>query len=756
MLGNILLKYRIPLCFLLVGTSIYSVIGLFRIEIKQDFSTYFPRGDADRQFYEKIIGELGDEDDLLSIALVNESGIFDTVFLRKVADFTNAANVLPDVERAFSITNVEDAVRTPFGIVPQPFLTWDSAGQFNTDSAGLAADPRIAERLFSKKMNALLVTLQLEHDLDPRREEAVIAALESKLDSMKFDRTYIGGLVYYEVNYNRTSNRELIWGTVKCIGILVLLLGFVYQSGWGVVLPLLVFCVSLLNLLGYLVLRGHPLDIMSNLYPTIMLVVSVSDVIHIFSKYEDRIKQGQPRLEAIRLALNDAGLGTFLTSFTTAIGFLALAISSIPATTKFGLDMALGVMLAYFVTVVMLVSLMPFIRPSAFVASDFLFKKWERSYSGIAKLIQQKGRLLTRASVLLAAVSVASLFFINTNHHLESAVSTEALHKSVAYFDEEAAGARTFEMAILPKNSHRLNDLALLEQIEKLHNHLDSLPQLGGVYSPATFYKSLNKSMHGGGAEAYALPETQEDLNRSEKAFRKFKPAFVSHIMNKERTVGKVSARIPDLGRLNVKKIDQSVEEWVAEHLDSSLVQVKITGASHMVDRVQEISIRSMFSGLAFSFVVIGLLMALLFRNWKVTLISIWVNAWPLLLTAACMALFGIELRYGTSIMFTIGFVIAVDDTVHLLLNYKFERRNQPDEHTAILSALNHTGRAMTLTSLLLVGGFGILMTSSFRDSQDIGLLTSLLLVFAILADLLLCPRLLMDVFEEQKTRKPD
>jgi hypothetical protein len=135
--------------------------------------------------------------------------------------------------------------------------------------------------------------------------------------------------------------------------------------------------------------------------------------------------------------------------------------------------------------------------------------------------------------------------------------------------------------------------------------------------------------------------------------------------------------------------------------------------------------------------------MGWLFRAWRIVLISIAVNVLPLLMTALCMALLGIELRYGTSIMFTIGFVIAVDDTIHFLLNYKLERQRQPDDRTAILEALNHTGRAMMLTSVLLVGGFGVLISSDFEDAQAIGLLTSLLLIFAILTDLLLCPSLL-------------
>lgn len=749
MLGNLLLKYRILLIFLLAGTSIYSMFGLFRIEVKQDFSTYFPKGDADRQFYENVIAELGDEDDLLSVALVNKGGIFDTVFLNKVANFTNAVNVLPNVERAFSITNIEDAVRSPFGILPKPFLEWDSTGQFQTDSAKLASDARIAERLFTKKMDAVLVTLQLKRELSPLQDEAIMAFLENKLDSMQFDSAVIGGMRYYEVSYNRASNRELIKGTILCIGVLVLLLSFIFRSFWGVLMPLLIFCISLLNLLGYLVLMGHPLDTMSNLFPTIMLVVSVCDVIHIFSKFEERTKEGKPHREAVSLALNDAGLAILITAFTTAVGFVTLAISAIPATTRFGLDMAVGVIIACVTSQIMLAGLMPLVRSSAFIASDFMMKGWETAFRQIVHLTSFHGKKIIWTAVLVTLIGAISVFFINTDHRLESAISTAALRESVQYFDGETAGARSFELAIVPQNGKKLDELVTLMEIEKLHDYLDSMPQLGGIYSPVTVFKSLNMAMNGGSPTEYRLPEIDEELVRSERAFKQFRPPFFNHIMNKERTLGKISARIPDLGRHQIRKLDHQVEDWATRNLDTSIVKIKVTGASHMVDRVQEISIASVPSGLVFSFMVIGVLMGLLFKNLRIVLISIAVNVFPLFLTAILMAILGIELRYGTSIMFAIGFVIAEDDTVHFLTQYKLERQRQPDEATAIFVAMRHSGHAMVLTSFLLSAAFGILIVSDFKDSQDIGLLTSIMVIFAILTDLLLCPSLLLRVFSK-------
>jgi len=169
-----------------------------------------------------------------------------------------------------------------------------------------------------------------------------------------------------------------------------------------------------------------------------------------------------------------------------------------------------------------------------------------------------------------------------------------------------------------------------------------------------------------------------------------------------------------------------------------------------MVDKIQEHSIRNMFSSILFALIVISLLIALVFGNYKVVLIVIISNLLPLLVCGALMALLGIELRYGTSVIFTIGFVIALDDTIHFMTKFQLEKSKGKPTVEAVRLTLFQTGRAILTTSVVLFFGFLILLFSDFRDSKAIGILVSFMLVGALVTDLYLVPVLLIKFLSDE------
>jgi len=152
---------------------------------------------------------------------------------------------------------------------------------------------------------------------------------------------------------------------------------------------------------------------------------------------------------------------------------------------------------------------------------------------------------------------------------------------------------------------------------------------------------------------------------------------------------------------------------------------------------------QSLLAGLSIAFVVVGFLMGMLFRSWKMLLISMVPNVVPLVLTGGVMGLFGITLTASTALVFVIAFGIAVDDTIHFLSRYRLERRNGLDKDAAILETLKGTGKAMILTSFILMGGFVLLLASDFGGTLNTGLFTALTIIFAMFSDLFLLPILL-------------
>ncbi len=751
MFGEWMLRYRWLWMFTLLSALTGAAYLLPNVKIDQNFDNYFPDQDPDLAFYQYMTGELGDEDNLLSVAVYRETSIFDSVFLAQFHAFTLETGKLPYILGARSLTNLNEVRRTPFGNLSTPFIHLSNPERFSSDSLQLRKDPRLSGRLISPDFKTLAVILQLEPGIDGSRGEQLISDLERLGQQFGFEEMYITGRKYFEVSHNRVSRKEILKGFILCMALIIVILGFIYQTFWGILLPVLIYTFSILLFLAYGVLRGHSLDIMSSLAPTILLIVSVSDVIHFFSKYEDQIKCGQDKRTAIKATLNTIGLAIFLTSFTTAIGFLALLTSSLPTLRQFGEDIAIGVLLAFLVTLLFIPFSLWYIPGRVIRTRTDWYQWWHKRAHQIIQFIQKKRKWIFGSAVFLALFGAWGLTQMNTNHFFigtlpKKHTSTEA----ALFFENNLGGVRTFEIALTPEEGVLLNDLNLLKQIEQLHAYVDSLPRTGGVYSPVTFYKSLNKAWFGGQTSAYKLPASQESLIQQEQQFQNFSSKIFHRILNKEKTFGKISARMNDPGRDNIYPLNEKVEHWINAHLDTTLFDARIIGASAMADKIQEHSIRNMFTGLAIALGAISLLIFLLYRKWQMVLIVLAINILPLMITGALMALSGIVLRCVTSVIFTIGFVIAVDDTIHFVGRYRLERLRGLSSEEAVAITLKETGRAMLLTSVILFFGFAQLTTSIFRDAQAVGALVSIMLFFALVVDLFLGPLLILKFMKRQ------
>lgn len=745
MFGRFIIRFRYFLVACLVCMTAYSLWLLPRLDINQNFSHYFPEGDDELSFYRQMTAQLGDEDDLIAVALRRRAGIFDSVFLNKIHQFTLYSAGLPYTLSAQSLTMLEEPVRTPFGMVSRPFIHIDQPALYPADSLRIRQDERLMRRLVSIDLTALVVTLKTEQNLNARQGGQLIDSLEQVIHETGVDEAYIAGRKYFEVSYNRISNRELARGVALALAIIAFFLGWMYRSLWGVALPMAVFLLSMINFFGYCVLTSRALDATSNLFPTIILISGLSDSIHLFSNYEDKLKETFKPRSAMIQALNEVGLATFLTAATTAIGFLTFAISPIPAIRLFGLDVAFGVMLTYLIAHILVPSVLIRIKGESIRTKPDFNQWWASVAEWLYFVAIHRRRFVAGVAWALLLLSIGGISLINTNNLIVSTLPKEhSIRKTARFFEEQLSGVRTLELAILPGAGHKLNEIHVLNEIEKLHIHIKSLPLVNGVHSPVTYFKSLNQSWFGGNPTAYHLPESQELLIKQQRLTEKWQGGAFRNLLNEEQTWGKISARMTDPGRMRVTDFNEHLKNWIQQNTNTSIVHFHITGATLMTDKVHVYSLANLRNGLLLDALAIGLLIALALRKWRMVLITLAVNIYPLFLAGALMGLTGIELRFTTSIIFIIGLVIAADDTTHFLSKYMIARLRNIPVPEAVRSTLHETGRPVVITFGVLFLGFAILIFSDFRDSQAVGLLVSFLLLCGVLADLFLLPLLLL------------
>jgi len=504
-------------------------------------------------------------------------------------------------------------------------------------------------------------------------------------------------------------------------------------------------------------MNGKNLDIMTILIPTIMFVVGMSDVIHILSKYLEELRYGKDKISAIQKTMKEVGLATFLTSLTTAIGFLTLLTAGIRPIREFGVYTAVGVMLAFILAITFLPALLFFLEKPKIVntQNDKLFwYKWLHNL--LLSIIKHRIAILI-TTITLSIISIYGISKIEINVKLIDEVNEgDPLKEDFLFFEKNFGGGRPFEFTIWLKDSTKsILDESVLKDLNKIQNYLEKDFHVKQIFSPISVVKSLNRSIHAGLPFYYNIPT---DSLENQKITRLLKIASNAKALNNLITPNQLQARftgkIDDIGSKYMIQKTDSMYLFLEQNLDPSIYGYKVTGSAALIDKTNFYLSKNMLEGLLIAFVAIAIIMSLLFKSPKIILVSLIPNIIPLLLIGGLIGFWGIGLKMSTSIIFTIAFGIAVDDTIHFLSKLKIELSKGKSMLYAIKRTFISTGKAIILTSIILSGGFLTLILSSFNGTFYTGLLISLTLIFAVFADLLLIPVLLIFLYPSAKKHK--
>jgi predicted RND superfamily exporter protein len=255
-----------------------------------------------------------------------------------------------------------------------------------------------------------------------------------------------------------------------------------------------------------------------------------------------------------------------------------------------------------------------------------------------------------------------------------------------------------------------------------------------------TVIKSLNQMVNGGSVKSYSFPEN-DTIFENLRQYQAMVPGNTLNVLqSKDKMKLRISTRMNDLGADSIKKIGQRIDKWITSNLDSNVIKVKRTGTGMLVDRNSEYVRDNTISSLFWSVLIISILMALIFREWRVMLIFLIPNLFPLFICGGFMGFLGIQLEAGVSIVFSVIFGIAVDDTIHTLSKLKMFKDKGDSTDDALYHTMMEVGKPMIHTAVILFFGFLVMLFSSNPPSQNVGILMSFTLASALISDLFLLP----------------
>lgn len=729
--------------------SIGAFTQLPKVKLSYDFESFFPKDDPEIQAYDKFRKSFGTDNEYVLLGVENNAGIFDTSFLQKIDIISKQLKQLDLVGKVQSITTQKRIIKSPFGGYTYPLVHLHDDIKLKKDSVKIYTGNNSIYKLFvGENATSTLISFSANKVLTRAETDTLVSQSRAIFNQFEFDKIHVAGRIFGQEYYVNKMGSELVFFASLSILFLILFLTITFRSFWGVLVPLLIVKLTVVWQLAGMVVMGQSLDLLATILPTILFVVGISDVVHIINRYLEELRLGKTQQVAIEVAFKQVGLATFLTSLTTGIGFLTLLTASIDPIKDFGLYAAMGVSIAFLLAFSLLPAILR-ILPTPKIVKKKDWINWNRIMEKIFWFSVKKNKLVIGLSLVLIAVCFYGISVVKIdNYLLEDLPKGDPHLEDFFFFEKEFEGVRTFEFLLTAKDSSSLLSFEHKAFVEELEKKLEKTFETKGIQSPLMAIRFLNQMNNGGKNDAFLIPNQRKIYTKLTKELKKIraKQDKLGSFLSKEGNVFRFSGKIHDLGGNKMNQLNLQLKNWVSE---KGRYNLEVTGIAYLIDKTNSNLASDMMLGLGIAFAVVALIMGVLFRSVTMVLITLVPNILPLIMIGGVMGALGIDLKISTSIIFTIAFGIAVDDTIHYMSKLKLELYKGHSFALALRRASISTGKAIVITSLILISGFISMVFSSFASTLYIGLLVSLTLLFAVIADLLLLPALIVTFYKK-------
>lgn len=739
----------------LLSITAWLIYSCKDLEFDYNFEHFFPVESDDAEFFYDFREKFGSDNEFIIIGVERPDGIFNKTFLEKVSEFCDSTAHFKGVRSVTSLTSVRTPIINSFGVIEVPLVNLNSEQTVKQDSAILVNDRTLVGNLISPDAKSLAIYIRHLDLMKKSTSDSLLNDIETYVAAHFTENTLVTGKLKSERAYlTKTQSELLLFMSVSFI-LVTIFLWFTFRNFWGVVVPLAVVVLAIIWTIGIMAVTGKAIDIMIILMPCILFVVGMSDVIHITSQFYEKIEEGFSKIESIRLSLEEVGFATFLTCISTSIAFLTLNTTSIQPIRDFGTYTAIGVVVAYILSITVLPFILIHVKNPDRFKVHVVQLRWDRFLRKLIKWVFRNPiKILVSTSVLLI-VSIWGIGMIEVNNSvLDDLDENDPIKQEFKFFDSNYSGVRGFEMQVESQSDEGILSYEAAQELLILEEYLRDTYRVGALISPLDVVRGFNKASNEGDPLYFTVPSEKDEYNLLIANLKPWlKRKEIRQLISAEMQLGRFSGRIKDKGSKAVDKRNVAFDEFLKTK-NLSFINVRITGSSDLIDKSNSYLTDNMLQGLSLDIIALMFIIGIIFRSWRMMLISIIPNVIPLAMIAGVIGLAGIEMKVTISIIFSIAFGIAVDDTLHLLSRLKVELSKGIGLYKALMITYLSTGKAMILTAMVISAGFSTLMLSNFKSTFYVGLLISMTLLFALIAELILMPVLLMWIYGAKRQNK--
>ena len=538
--------------------------------------------------------------------------------------------------------------------------------------------------------------------------------------------------------------------------IIMIVLYALFRRISGVFLPLICVGLTLITTVSLMAIFSAPFTMATQIMPTFLLAVVTSAAIHLLAIFYKDLMRTKDKKASLRYAMGHSGLAIVMTSLTTAAGLWSFSFSGVAPVADLGVFASSGVLVGLLFTLVFLPALIAktnfaHLEQKSDVEGNTLM---DRVLLGISKIGTGRPKLIVAISAILiifAAVVATQLRF--SHFPLQWLPEDNFARVATETVDENLAGALTLEVVVDTGKTNGLYNPELLRKIDDVSENIDSITSgnmfVGKVISFIDIIKETNKALNENREEYYSIPDNPDLIAQEFLLFESSGNGDLNSLVDANYSKARLTFKTPFIDSLEAKIFIDRAQTYLDKEF-GALASVSFTGIGTLMTVTFEEAIYSSATSYILAFSLITVLMVLLIGNLKIGLISMIPNLLPIIFLSTIMVIFKMPLDMFTLLIGAIALGLAVDDTVHFMHNFRRYELQYNDVDKAVRLTLMGTGRAITLTSIVLALGFLVLTFSQMNNMFDFGVLTACAILVALVADFFLMPAIMKLIIKDK------
>ena len=723
------------------------------ITFDTDYRVFFSEDNPQLKTFEQLQNTYTKTDNVMFVLAPKDGNVFNRETLASIARLTEASWQIPYSIRVDSLTNYQhtradgDDLHVD-DLVPEELLENLDAPALQRIRDIAVNEPLLVDHLISAKghVTGVNVTIQLPDDTTGKEVPSVAAFARDLVEEVKAGNpeldVYLTGMVMMNNSFPEVSIHDQQTLVPMMFGIIILTLVLLLRSFVATVGTFLIIILSILTAMGLTGWMGVALTPPSASAPTIIMTLAVADCVHILVSFLHAMRRGHAKraamIESIRINMQPV----FLTTITTIIGFLSMNFSDAPPFRDLGNIVAIGVAAAFIFSVSFLPALM-LILP---VRVKTEATQGTQLVDRLAEVVIARRNFLFWG---MGIIVVALVSFVPRNELNDEFIKyfdeTVDFRKATEFTTSNLTGLYTVDYSLGNGEAGGINEPEFLRDVERFADWFKAQDSVLHVSTLTNIMRRLNMNMHGDDPEWYRLPDDRELAAQYLLLYEMSLPygLDLNNQIDISKSATKLTVFLDSLSSNELLAMEDRAQAWLTENAPH--MQSYGASPSVMFAYIGQRNIKSMLVGTSVALVLISIILIFALRSVKIGLISLIPNLAPAAMGFGLWGLLYGQVGLGLSIVAGLTLGIVVDDTVHFLSKYLRARREQGmNSQDAVRYAFHTVGIALLVTTIVLVAGFLVLAQSTFKLNSDMGLLTSITIAFALLADFIFLPPLLM------------